>query len=242
MDPAISHHAGVQRVVERRLRQWELQGRPRSTAAEHKTVQTYPYVALSRSVGSGATEVADMLHNRLGWDVYDKQILEHMAADDAVRRRLYALMDERHQNWLDEILRPITIGRDASRNDYLRRLRAAIAGTTAQTPGVFLGRGAVYLLPPERGLRVRLVAARTRRIAYYGALHGLDAVKAAAEVDRIEAERTHFLAVHFVADPVAPERFDLTINTDELTSAAIVEVILTALTQKVPGIHVRPHA
>lgn len=241
MDPARSRHAGAQRVVERRLRQWEIQRRQAPARRTGAAVKVQPYVALSRTVGSGAGEIAELLSRRLGWEVSDKEVLEHMAADDNVRRRIYTLMDERKENWLDDILRPITLGPGSLRNDYFRRLRAAIAAIGAQAPAIFVGRGAGLLLPPEAGLRVRLAAPRDFRIANYARRYQMDVEQAAARVDRIDRERSQFLESYCGVHPDAAESYDLAINTASFAASDAVEIIIAALKSKIPAVaEVRP--
>jgi len=233
MDRARFRDEGTARVAERRLRQWEIhthQG-PASDAAESAFV--HPYIALSRSMGSGGRTVADLLSQRLGWDVYDKEIVEHMAADDGVRRRLYQLMDERRDNWLDAILRPIALGPGALRNDYFRRLRLAIATIASQSNAIFLGRGAGLLLPSDRGIHVRLIADREKRIAAHAARQSLDPQKAAAEVDRIDREREQFLTGHFGSVRDEAERYDLVLNMTGCSPAQAADLSVALLRQRV---------
>ena len=235
MDPAKSRHAGAQRIVERRLRQWEIQRRQAPAPRPDAAARVRPYVALSRTVGSGAAEIAELLSRQLGWEVSDKEVLEHMAADDNVRRRIYALMDERKGNWLDDILRPITLGPGSLRNDYFRRLRAAIAAIAAQAPAIFVGRGAGLLLPPEAGLRVRLAAPRDVRIAAYARRYQLDPAVAATRVDEIDRERSEFLESYCGVHPDAAESYDLAINTASFAASDTAEIIITALKRKIPS-------
>ncbi len=220
-------------MTERRLRQWEILSGQEPASDQPQAVSVQPYVAISRTVGSGGRAVADLLSQRLGWDVYDKEIVDHMAADDGVRRRLYHLMDERRDNWLDAILRPITLGPGALRNDYFRRLRLAIATIASQTNAIFLGRGAGRLLPSEGGIYVRLVADRERRIAAYAARQNLDPQKAAIEVDRIDGERGQFLTEHFGCVQEEAESYDLVLNMTGFSPAQAVDLIVTALQQRV---------
>jgi cytidylate kinase len=228
MDSGITQNTGSRRVLERRLRTWEIQ-RDQQPARPGQPVKVYPYVSLSRDAGSGADEIAALLSTRLGWDVYDKRLLEHMASDDGVRRRVYGLMDEREENFLADILRPIALGRDALRNDYFRRLRMAVATIVSRTSAIFLGRGTVLLLPPDAGLRVRIIAPRDVRVAHYARHHNVDPAAAAAQVGRIDQERKRFLESHFGPDADAPERYDLTINTACLSAADAAEIIAVAL-------------
>lgn len=233
MDRARFRDEGTARVAEKRLRQWEIHTSQGPAPAAEKSASVHPYIAVSRSVGSGGRTVADLLSQRLGWDVYDKEIVDHMAADDSVRRRLYHLMDERRDNWLDAILRPISLGPGTLRNDYFRRLRLAIATIASQSNAIFLGRGAGLLLPADRGIHVRLIADREKRISAYAARQNLDPQKAAAEVDRIDREREQFLTGHFGSVSDEAGRYDLVLNMTGFSATQAADLIETLLRQRV---------
>jgi cytidylate kinase len=235
MSPSRSHTPAIQRVIERRLRNWEIQKGQKPGASPIQTPSVYPYIALSREAQSGAGRIARLLADRLHWPLFDKEILDHMAADDGVRHRMYSLMDENKQDWLDEILRPLALGAETLRNDYFRRLRAAVGTIAAHESTVFLGRGAGYLLPPERGLHVRLVASRRVRAARLARQADLSESAAAEKLDRVDQERSRFLAAHFMADPCQPARFDLVLNTDQFSDEAVADLIASALSLKLDG-------
>lgn len=236
MHSAASNSPSVHRVVERQLRNWEIQREQDPTPKAKLPLKVHPYVAISREAGSGAMEIAQLLSTRLGWPLFDKEILEHMSADDAVRKRMYRLMDERDEKWLDDILRPLTLGALALRNDYFRRLRAAVGTIAAHESAIVLGRGAGLLLPPDAGLHVRFVAPRDVRAARLARRHGLDVTEAARLADQTDKGRLHFLEAHFGPEPHRAERFDLTINTARLDSNQAVEVIVAALKTKFPSL------
>jgi hypothetical protein len=236
MHAAASNSPSVQRVVERQLRNWEIQREQSPSPRAKAPLKVHPYVAISREAGSGAMEVARLLSTRLRWPLFDKEILEHMGADDAVRKRMYHLMDERGEDWLDDILRPLTLGPRALRNDYFRRLRASVGTITAQESAIFVGRGAGLLLQPDAGLHVRFVAPREARAARLAQRHGIDATEASKFADQTDRDRLHFLESHFGPDPHRPERFDLTINTARLNVNQAVEVIHGALKAKFPSL------
>ncbi|MCP5110323.1 MAG: cytidylate kinase-like family protein, partial [bacterium] len=69
-------HADTSRLVERQMRNWELARAQRvEVPAVPGAKEVEHYVAISRTVGSGGSEVAVLLGERLGWPVFDKEIL-----------------------------------------------------------------------------------------------------------------------------------------------------------------------
>src|SRR5690348_4169761 len=65
-------------------------------------------VALSREGGTPGTTVAQELGNRLGWPVYDHQLLDRIAQETGLRVSLLESVDERQKGWLQEVAEAFT--------------------------------------------------------------------------------------------------------------------------------------
>jgi cytidylate kinase len=211
------------------MRNWEIarrqhveidEGRPQTPVAD--------FVAVSQAVGSAGGQVARQLAERLGWPLFDKEILQHMAGDDQVRTRLYEKMDERDTNWLESMLRNLLQG-DYRKEDYLYRLGEAVLALARQGPAIFLGRGADLVLPRDRGLRVRFLAPHEDRVAAYAEQNQCDREAARTEIARAEREREEFFRRCFGQPKVNPTRFDLMINLGRMSHDEAVEVALAIL-------------
>ena len=225
--PYKSHVPGLAKLVERQMRNWELARaqRPQVPVEERPSVQDF--ITVSRTIGSGGAEVATQLAERLGWPMFDKEILQAMAGDDRIRHHLYEVMDERDLTWFEETARGLCL-REASANDYFRRLTETVLSLARQGRAVFLGRGIDLILPMERGLRVRVTASwRQRRDALLQRL-GLTREQAEIEIERITLEREEFIRKHFGVDANDPARLDLIINLERLTVSDAVELTLLA--------------
>lgn len=228
MSSSSSFHSNpaVTRAVERQMRNWEIARAQRGPAAAAKP-SVHDFIALSRAVGAGGGAIAAALGERLGWPVFDQQILNVMAGDDESRQRVYASMDERDLTWCEEVLRSL-MGHEFKRNDYFHCLSRTIVGLARQGPAVFLGRGADVILPRDKGLRVRLVAPMRMCVANYAARHNLPPEKAEAAVRENEKNRAEFVRHHFHIATDAPDRFDLVINLGTFSAEKTVELILAA--------------
>jgi len=224
MKTATQLSPGVERLEERQIRNWEL---ARAQRAHKKLApkRVHDFVAISRQVGSGGHEVAQLLAERLGWPLFDKEILHAMAGNDAVRERLYQALDEREVGWLEQILDVIIDGRFSAAN-YFHRLSKGILLLAHGAPSIFLGRGADLILPADQGVRVRLVAPLRDRVRRFAKLTGVDENTARQKVLDLDHARHDFVRSHFRKDIDDPARWDLTINTSRLSPAQTVELIL----------------
>ncbi len=217
----------IHRLVERQMRNWELDRAVRRARPEAQRAEIEPFVAISRQVGAGGREVAMLLGERLGWAVFDKEILHAMAGDDATRERVYASMDERDLGWFAEMMRSL-LDRSFVRNDYFHRLTKTVFSIARNGRAVFLGRGIGWLLPRTAGLRVRIVAPLEIRLRSYCAQNKMAADEACATMERLEQERAQFINAHFGADVADPSEYDLTVNLGRFSTVQAVDLIETA--------------
>ncbi len=224
-------HRGLEKLVERQMRNWELARAQRLTIREEERGEVEDFIAISRLVGASGEEVASSLGRALGWPVFDNELLGAMAQDDAIRRQLYGSMDERDTGWAEEILRTI-VQPEIVKNDYFHRLTETVLSIARQGHAVFLGRGIDLILPRNRGLRVRMIAPQLQRAQEYAAASGVAVDEALAEVTRIDRERAEFVRQHFHVDPSDPTRHDLVINVERLSASDAVALILAAHQQR----------
>ncbi len=217
------------KLVEKQMRNWEITRQQRLDVEKHKQVkEVADFVTISRAVGSAGGRVAHRLAERLGWPLFDKEILQHMAGDNQVRTRLYEKMDERDTGWLESMMRNLLQG-EFRKEDYFYRLSETILTLARQGPAVFLGRGADFVLPQDRGLRVRLLAPEKTRVREFAKQAQCDERVARARIDRIERERVEFIRQFFGKQKADPMRFDLMINLGRVTHDEAIEMIITAL-------------
>lgn len=225
---------GLSRAVEKQLRRWEIAAQQGPCAEGVKKGPVCPYVALSNQVGAGGDDVAALLGEKLGWPIFDKQILHFMAGDDEVRTRLYKNMDERDLGWFEESFRSM-MQQEFRRNDYLHQLTQTVMLLARRGPAIFLGRGVDLILPRGKGLRVQVIASRRRRIENFAHRTGMTSEQAAVDIERIERERREFIRRDFHADADDPTRFDLLINVERFSpqdAAKLIEAALVVQTAK----------
>jgi cytidylate kinase len=223
----ISNNPAIARLVERQMRNWELGRDQRLDSTSPGRSRVEEFVCISRQVGTTGEEVAQALGDRLGWPVFDREILDAMAGDDTVRRQIYESMDERDLSWWEETLRSL-MQSEFVRNDYFKKLTETLLSLARQGSCVFLGRGADLLLPQGLGLRVRLVAPTVARCERIAEIHDLTRREAEQWVRRTEDERRRYFQRHFGVEAEDPVRYDMTINLARLSGDEAVEVILSA--------------
>jgi cytidylate kinase len=190
-----------------------------------------PYLLISREKGAGGRQVANLIGQKLGWQVFDRQIVDAIAERTRMRQQLVENLDEKTRGGLEEFLRDV-LTREIGSTDYLRHLRQVLLALGQQGDMVIVGRGAEYILPIKFGLRVRMVAPIDVRVDRIAKVNGLTPEAAHALVAKVDQERKDFVYGSFQKNMGDPLLYDLVVNTGALSVEGTVEIVLTALSQK----------
>lgn len=213
----------IEELVSRQVRQSEL---ARQRAAEAGEPCAHSVVTISRRMGSGARIVAQKLAAELGWSLWDKDLIDAMAEDGAVSRRVVEAFDEKTMSELEVFARGALGDHELGGFLYPRHLARAVASIAALGNAVILGRGANYLLP--EALHVRIDASFEFRVANMMRFENLSREEAEAKVNDSDRERAAFLMRVFGKERVRNTHYDLAIQMDRFTNDEAVKIILTA--------------
>jgi cytidylate kinase len=188
-----------------------------------------PYLTISREAGSGGAEVARRVGERLGWSVLDRDLVNGLAKRLELEPRLLELMDETRVGWFSETLLNLFNSRLVLQNSYVSMLSRVIALAAFEGRVIIVGRGANLVLPPDDGLRVRVVADRALRIASLAEREGLEHKAAAQRLDEVDASRLNFVRRNFHADLRDMANFDLAIDAARFGLGGCVDLISHSL-------------
>ena len=230
--------SGVEKIVERQMRNWELARGQRDTESGPLADDVFEFVAISRQSGSGGLTLAHGVGEQTGWDVYDREILNYMAQDDAVQQKIYEMADERAEGYFESILKSLGFEGRPPGSDYFRKLVSSINAIARTNHAIFVGRGACFILPPERGLRVRVIAPEKVRFERRARQVGCSIDQAGTAVRERDADRDKFLREHFLVDASSPEHYDVFVNSATMPTDAAVAMLVEGLERKT-GIRIR---
>jgi cytidylate kinase len=186
-------------------------------------------IALSRQAGSRGAEIARAAGARLGWPVYDQELLQLIAAQTGLHTHLVERLDEHYRTWLEEMARAAGSNEGGRDGAYLQALLNLVGSLSKAGHCIIVGRGAAHVLPEETTLRVRVIAARAARIAQVQKSRGLSAIAAEHLIDSTDRERQRFIRGYFHADVIDSLAYDLVLRSDRLGVEECASLIAQAV-------------
>lgn len=186
-------------------------------------------IAISREAGTQAGDVALEIGQRLGWHVFDHELVERVAQDMGLRTSLLDAVDEKHVGWMQETIEKLGSVPAVSETTYVLHLMQTVVTLGAHGHCIIVGRGAAHLLPQSMTLRVRLVAPLEDRVQVMSQRLGISHREAARKVEQLDRERTRFVKEYFHKDPTDPQHYDMLLNMSRISIAESAGIIIAAL-------------
>lgn len=186
-------------------------------------------LCISREAGAGAGIIARMVGKRLGWKVYDEELVEAIAHRMEVSLDEVRTLDELAPSVVQDWLLPLREEYYAPQEAYLDHLAKLIEAIGRAGESILVGRGANYMLPRESTLTVRIVAppkVRAIRLAERMGVSVRTARRAARDLDR---RRLQFDRTMFRANSSDPHNFDLVLDSESLGLEVAAEILIRAI-------------
>lgn len=171
-------------------------------------------ICLSRQIGIGALGIAEMLGQKLGYFVADREIVTQIARNGYYSQRAVKLFDERYPGKMNELMSKYFSVKSFDFKDYMQHLIAAIYTLAETGPTIFVGRGAYRIIPCEYVLGIRLIASMQYRVKRVAHLYSLGEDVAEEKLKQMDSEQKDFFRKAFGKTGPSPSEFDLVINLD----------------------------
>jgi cytidylate kinase len=223
------YESAVDRLVDQNVHKWvsaTCAQQPSGTDTVRKKLG--PYIVISRETGAGGSQIAKRVGQKLGWDVLDEEILDHLATEYGTPPKLVRIVDERYVHWVEEMFEMWTQGQGLSQTTYIHRLSHLFFLAARRGNVVIVGRGAQFILPRSCGLSVRIVAPLDFRVEQVLLRRGLSAKKAREFVEDSDRQREAFIKRSFRRQVTDPHLHDLVINVEKLVQEDAADLIVAA--------------
>jgi len=195
-----------------------------------------PAICFSRKIGVGALEVADILAEKIGYRVADREVIEHIANNANLRKKTVDFFDERYPGKMNELSALLFREKSFIMNNYVRHLFSTIYAVADSEPTIFVGRGAHLIVPRDLVLAVRFICSRSYRVKRLAKILKVEEEIADKKVDGVDKGQRDFFKKVFGKKDVTPYEFDIVINVDFITQPKwAAEVVYQAFKEKFKG-------
>jgi cytidylate kinase len=170
-----------------------------------------------------------MVGARLGWRVYDHELLEAIAQRMEVPLDEARTYDELAPSVIQDWLLPLGEEHFAPHEAYLDHLAKLVETIGRAGDSILVGRGANFLLPRDQTLTVRVVAPlkyRAQRLSERMGVSVRTARRAARDLDR---RSRRFTRVMHRADGSDPHHYDLVLDSHSLGLSIAAELLIRAV-------------
>ena len=212
----------LDKLVEEQIKRWQ------SNRKRKYKKPIRPVITISRLPGCGAWEIAEQISTDLEIDFFDSEIVDKIAENAEVNRRVVETLDEQDNSIVLEWLSTLTAERYLWAYEYLEHLTKIIGTIGAHGHAVILGRGASYILPKEICLRVLVVAPLEIRIENVRKGYKVSEKVARQNVMGKESDRVAFIRRYFHVDMLDPVNYDLVFNMGMCEQDMVVEMLKIA--------------
>lgn len=189
-------------------------------------------IAISRESGARGGSIARRVGKRLGWQVYNQELLEFLCANEVARHSVMADVPPEAVQWVDDQLQRVRHDRTIDMQAEGWEMPRLILSLAARGQVILVGRGAGFYLPRNTSLHIRIVAPFPDRIAHMADWSRLTRDQAAEQVRVRDERRAEFLLKHFNRRTTDPYDYDLVINSGLFGEESCADVILAALNGK----------
>jgi len=178
-----------------------------------------PIITISRGICSGGTQLANLLHTKLGWPVLGQDDVSTAAAkayrmsEEELRRGLY-LPANFYERFTDRKTR------------YLLATQATIADLLDDGNGIYHGLAGQFLFQNlHNAFKVRIVAPNSLRVENAVRRKSLTRHEAARHIREADEHRKLWGRQIFDADVNDPDLYDLVVNLEKVSLATAANLI-----------------
>jgi cytidylate kinase len=234
MDSSILHDARISAAAERQMRTWVRVQDMAARAANHgsfdaSAAQGICYVTISREAGAGGATVARLVGERLGWEVYDGNLLDQVAQRYKESRLMLDLVDETESSWVYDVLGTWMDRKIIPHEKYAVQIGRMIQVLAKAGNAVFVGRGAQFLLPRAKTFAARIVASEGYRAQRVRQRQNLGLSEAMVWIHHTDRGRHESIRRVFRRDINDPHLYDIVINVERSGTTGAADQIVSAM-------------
>lgn len=217
-------------VVESHIKRWITGRRLADRVQREQEPEPEPHIipppiAFSCAYGSGAQEIINNVSELLGYQVFDRVIMEAIGRSTRAQSRIIEALDEGDRNRFSFMTEQLFSKRVITDDGYFHTLVRVVRFLALLGPASFIGRGTCHILRDGPVLSVRIVAALEDRVKRIAEREGIDPEAAERKVEERDQAKRRYIRSHFNREIDDPEAYHLIVNTSRIAAPTAVELI-----------------
>lgn len=214
----------IEQMIEEQVRKWQFSRTQRKTELPFR-----PLVTISREPGSGGNIIGERLARRLDLDLFHQEVIHAMAKSAKVSARLLSTLDEKGLSVIEDWMAYLVDSRHMWPDQYIKHLMKVVGALGRHGGAVLIGRGANFILPPERRFSLRVIAPFEVRVANVVRTHQVSERDARTHITKTDSQRRAFIRKYFNTSVADPLNYDMVVNTGSTSIDGAVEAVAAYL-------------
>jgi cytidylate kinase len=223
----IARRRTVEQMVDEQVKKW---GLVKKEVLEPEAAISL--VTVSREPGSGGKLIAKGIAECINFDLFNQEMIHEMALSANVSARVLESLDEKGLSMLEDWVAAVVHQRHLWPDEYLQHLLKVVSAIGKHGQAVLVGRGANFILPPEKTFRLRVIAPQGFRAGKVSEQFDLPLKEAERRILKTESDRRAFVRKYFYSDVADPNHYDLVINTGSISITEAIEGVCHILKLK----------
>jgi len=219
----------AEHVIEEQIANWKHEDSKASRRSPKN--KTYPVITISREFGALGAAVAAQIEKKIGFKVWDKDLLLAITNELGGGVKAIELLDEKKQQTVEETITGFLKNMPTS-TKYLRSLIKVVNTIEQYGNSIIVGRGANYVCKHPGVLNVRVVCPLKERINRYADKEKISQKQSAVIIENKERERNEFVKLNFHKDPSTPSDYDLILNSKMFSPEQMADIVITTYNKK----------
>jgi cytidylate kinase len=204
-----------------------------------------PFVTISRMYGSGGSEIAARVAKALGWELYDNNVVDAIAARSGLPVSEVVAREERGPSLVERISGAFTLGTPEAMpafvegtattpdEEIVATTGAIIEEAVRKGPAVLVGRGAQCLLASRSdGFHVFCHAPTAALMQYAIAELAIPPAEAEKKVHEMNKQREQYVQRHWGRKWLSPLNYHLCVDTAFFGIDASAELVTRAARER----------
>lgn len=216
-------------IIEEQIQSWKLRHTVTSSRAPKKHI--YPVITISREFGARGAAFASHLAKKIGYKVWDKDLLQAITIEVGSGLKMVESVDERRRQTVEDAVTGFFHNMPTNVS-YLRSLIRVVNKIEEYGNSIIVGRGANYICKNPKALHVRIVSPLKFRIEEFAKRENISKTEAKRLIQDKDKERKVFVNQNFHRDMNESSDYDMVINAKSFTLDEMAEIVINAYEKK----------